>query len=63
MVYVFFGVISGIVGIVISFVIVFVCFYFGVDLFKNLWVIAIPVIFAVLLNFILLEIYFRRKKK
>jgi len=63
MVYVFFGVISGLVGIVISFVLVFLFYHLGIDLLKNLWVIVIPVVLAILLNFVLLEIYFRRKKK
>ena len=63
MVYVFFGVISGLVGVIISFVVVFICYSMGIDILQNLWVIAIPVILAVVLNLILVEIYFRRKKK
>ena len=63
MVYLFFAVISGIVGIILSFVIVFLFYSSGINLLKNLWVIVIPVAVAVLLNFILLEIYFRRRKK
>lgn len=63
MAYVFFGIISGLVGIIISFIVVFFCFSRGIDILQNLWVIAIPVILAVILNLVMLEVYYRRKKK
>ncbi len=63
MVYVFFGIISGLIGIIISFIVVFICYARGVDILQNLWVIAIPVIVAVVLNLVMIEIYYRKKKK
>ena len=63
MVYVLFGIISGLVGVIISFALVFICYSRGIDILKNLWLIAIPVTLAVILNLVMLEIYYRRKKK
>ena len=63
MVYVFFGIISGLVGVIISFVLVFVCYSKGVDILENLWLLAIPVILAVALNLVMIEFYYRKKKK
>jgi hypothetical protein len=53
------------VGVVIVFVVLAACQRFGINIEKNLWVLAIPAVLAIILNIILLEVYhrFRKRKK
>ncbi len=44
-------------GMVITFAVLLVCQYFGVNIDRHLWIIAIPVFLSLLLNVILLELY------
>jgi len=62
-VYVYLAVGSGLLGVVLSFIVVFTCIHLGIDIFENLWVLAIPVTLAVLLNILFVELYHRYKKK
>ncbi|MGA2368194.1 MAG: hypothetical protein ABSF74_06465 [Dehalococcoidia bacterium] len=50
-------------GIIMSCILFFVCVYFNIDIFKNLWLITVPVILAVFLNILFIELYFRQKRK
>ena len=62
-VYIYLAVGCGISGVVITFVVMFACHYFGVDISENLWVIAIPITLSILLNICLIELYSKHKKK
>ena len=62
-VYVYLAVGSLLLGVVLSFIVVFTCVYLGIDIFENLWVLVIPVTLAVLLNILFIELYHRYKKK
>jgi hypothetical protein len=50
-------------GIVITFVVVFVCQHFGIDIYRNFWVLVIPVVLSIFLNICFLELYRKYKKK
>jgi hypothetical protein len=50
-------------GIILSFVLVFTCQYLGIDIFKNLWLLALPLVVAVIVNIFVIEIYNRYKRK
>ena len=63
MVYVFLAMGSIGLGIILSFVVVFTCQYLGVDIFENLWILALPLIIAVIVNICFIELYSRRKRK
>jgi hypothetical protein len=63
MVYLFLAMGSIGLGIILSFVVVFLCRYMEVDIFKNLWILAIPLVVAVLVNICLIELYNKFKKK
>lgn len=63
MIYLFLALGSIGLGIVLSFVLVFTCQYLGVDIFKNLWLLALPLFIAVIMNIIVIEIYNRYKRK
>jgi hypothetical protein len=54
---------SGIVGGIITFILLITCYVLNVDLGSNLWLLAIPALSAVVLNIILLEIFRKRKGK
>lgn len=61
--YIYLAIGCGILGVVITFSVLFVCQYFGIDIYQNLWVLAIPVTLSVFLNVCLLELYRKYKKK
>ena len=60
--YIYLAISCAILGTGITFVVIWVCAYYGIDIFKNMWVLAIPVFSAVALNVIFLELWrkFRR---
>ena len=62
-VYVYLAVGSLLLGVVLSFIVVFTCVYLGIDIFENLWVLVIPITLAVSLNILFVELYHRYKKK
>ena len=53
-----------IVGVVVTFLVLMVCARFNINVEKNLWVLAIPVVLSLILNVTLLEFYrkFRKRK-
>jgi hypothetical protein len=63
MVYVFLAMGSIGLGIVLSFVVVFVCQILGIDIFEHLWILALPLVIAVIINIAVIELYNRYKKK
>jgi hypothetical protein len=62
-VYIYLAVGCGMFGVVFTYVLMAVCLYFGIDVFKNLWVIVIPIVLAVVLNIFLIEVFSRRRKQ
>ena len=62
-VYVYLAIGSLLLGIVLSFIVIFTCLYLSIDIFKNLWVLVIPATLGVLLNILFVELYHRYKKK
>jgi hypothetical protein len=61
-VYIYLAVGCGMLGVVFTYIMIGVCLYFRIDIFRNLWVITIPIILAVALNIFLIEIFSRRRK-
>ena len=62
-VYIYLAVGCGFLGVVFTYVMLLVCLYFGVDVGKNLWIITIPIILAVTLNIVLIEVFSRNRKR
>jgi H+/Cl- antiporter ClcA len=62
-VYIYLAVGCGMLGVVFTYVMLLVCLYFRIDILRNLWLITIPIIFAVALNIFLIEVLSRRKKR
>lgn len=52
-----------VVGTVVTFLLLLACEYFGVDIFKNLWLLAIPSVSALFLNVLFIELYHKFSKK
>jgi hypothetical protein len=50
-------------GILMTFVLLLACQYFGIDITQNLWLIVLPISIAVVLNICLVELYDRFKRK
>ena len=61
--YIYLAIGCGFIGVAVTFIVMFACQYFNIDISKNLWVIAVPIATAVILNIILIELYSRFKKK
>ena len=51
------------VGIILALLMLTVGWQFGLNVFRNLWMLAIPAVLAVIINVLLLELYQRLKKK
>ena len=60
---IFLAVITLLLGIIITFVLVLITQFFGIDILKNLWLLAIPVVLSIVLNILFLELYRKYKKK
>ncbi len=61
--YIYLAVGSGILGITITFVVVMVCRYLGIDMLKHLWLVAIPIVLSLVLNVFFIELYRKIKRK
>lgn len=61
--YVYLAVGSLALGIIITFIMLFICQVLAVDINRNLWLIAIPIILAIALNIWFIELYDRSRKK
>ena len=46
-----------------TFVLLMACQHFGIDLTQNLWLITLPIVIAIALNILSLELYDKFKKK
>lgn len=62
--YIYLAIGCGLLGVVIAFAVIFACQYYGIDINRNLWVLAIPVTLSLFLNISFVELYrkYRRKK-
>jgi hypothetical protein len=60
---IFLAVGCGVLGTLIAFAVVFVCQYFSIDIYKNLWVLLIPLVLAIALNITFIELYRKYRKK
>ena len=61
--YVYLAVGSLALGILITFLMLYICQFFGIDINRNLWMIAIPIVLAIALNIWLIELYDRYRRK
>ena len=50
-------------GILITFLMLYICQFFGIDINRNLWMIAIPIVLAIALNIWFIELYDRYRRK
>ena len=60
---IYFAVGCAALGIVIAFVLIFVCQYFGIDIYENLWLLLIPLFLSIVLNITFIELYRKYRKK
>ena len=51
------------IGVILTFLVILASQYFGINLLKNFWLLAIPVTLSVLLNILFIELYSKFKKK
>jgi hypothetical protein len=51
------------VGTAMTFLLLFACRYFGIDVLKNPWLLAIPPVFSLILNVLSIELYYKISKR
>ncbi len=61
--YIYLAVGTGMLGMVITFAVIFASQYFGLDILKNVWLLAIPLVLSLFLNVLFIELFRRYKKK
>ena len=61
--YIYLAIGCGTLGVVITFIVIFALQYFSIDVYKNLWVLAIPVALSALLNVLFIELYRKYRKR
>ena len=50
-------------GMILTFIVLFICQHFNIDIAQNLWIIAIPAVLSILLNIVFIELFLRYRKK
>ncbi len=50
-------------GIIITFVVLGLCQYLGINIDENWWVVAVPVVLSLILNIFFIEIYRKYRKR
>ncbi len=60
---IYFAVGCAALGIVITFIMVYLCQYFGIDIYKNLWLLLVPLFSSIVLNIAFIELYRKYRKK
>jgi hypothetical protein len=61
--YIYLAVGSGFLGVVLTFLLLGICQYYAVDIYKNIWLLLIPLLLAITLNICFIELYRKYKKK
>ncbi len=60
---IYFAVGCAALGIVITFIMVYICQYFGIDIYKNTWLLLVPLFLSIALNITIIELYRKYRKK
>jgi len=60
---IYFAVGCAALGVLFAFILVFVCQYLSIDIYKHLWLLLIPLILSISLNILAIELYGRYKRK
>ena len=60
---IYFAVGCAALGILIAFILVFACQYFDIDIYKNLWLLLIPLLLSIALNITFIELYRKYRRK
>ncbi len=55
--YIFLAVGCSAVGVITTFAVLIYCEYYGIEISRNLWVLAIPLVFSLFLNISFIELY------
>jgi hypothetical protein len=62
---IYFAVGCAALGVLFAFILVFALQYFGIDIYKHLWLLLLPLVLSIALNVMAIELYgrFKRKKR
>jgi hypothetical protein len=63
MVYVYLAVSCMVVGVILTYIVLYICIHFDIDIVKNIWVLAIPAILSIVVNIGFIELYQKYRKK
>jgi hypothetical protein len=60
---IYFAVGCAALGVLFAFILVIACQYFGIDIYKHLWLLLLPLVLSITLNILTIELYGRYKRK
>ena len=60
---IYFAVGCAAMGILFAFILVIACQYLGIDVYKHLWLLLVPLVLSISLNILIIELYGRYKRK
>lgn len=60
---IYFAVGCAALGTVFAFILVFVCQYFGINVYQHLWLLFLPLLLSIALNVMFIELYGKYKRK
>jgi hypothetical protein len=61
--YIYLAVGTGILGVAITFAVMLICQYLGVNMLDHLWLLGVPILLSLIINVIIVEIYRKIKKR
>jgi len=61
--YIYLAVATAAFGSILTVVVVIGAWFLGLDIYRNLWLLAIPLVFSLILNVCLIELYLKYRKK
>jgi hypothetical protein len=62
-VYIYLAVGCSVLGTLFTFLTLFICRNLGIDIARNIWVLAIPALLSITLNIMFVELYSKFRKK
>jgi hypothetical protein len=61
--YIYLSVGTGALGVVLTFVVLFFCRYYEIDISRHTWILAVPISLSLLVNVIFIEVFRKWRAK
>lgn len=61
--YIYLAVGTGVLGTAMTYTVLLVSQYYGIDLTRHIWLLAIPIVLSLIINVIFIELYRKRRRR